>query len=131
MALTKDKLAKIRVDLNAALAEVAKKHGLARLTAGNCTFEQTGAFTWKVEGLAEGGLTKEQSRYDEGRWLGLPARGSSFVANGKTHTTWGLSKTGAKVITECSDGQKYNWPLDAIKQKFPKPDAGEVQRVHG
>jgi len=60
MALTKQKLQAIRVDLQAALDTVAKKHGLARLVAGNCTFEKTGAFTWKLEGIEEGGLAKEQ-----------------------------------------------------------------------
>ena len=119
MALTKQKLQAIRVDLQAALDTVAKKHGLARLVAGNCTFEKTGAFTWKLEGIEEGGLAKEQRRYDENKWLGLPARGAEFKSGGKVYTCWGLNTTGSKVIAECNDGKRYNWPVEAVRRFFP------------
>jgi hypothetical protein len=132
MALTKLKLAAIRVDLQAALDSVAKKHGLARLVAGHCTFETTGAFTWKLEGIEQGGLAKEQRRYDENTWLGLPERGAEFTSRGKTHKTWGLNTTGSKVITECSDGARYNWPLEAIRKFFPKdPIASDLKKIVG
>lgn len=124
--ITKAKLAAVRDALDAALAKIAEQHGLASFRSASCVYEPTGAFTFKIHGVAAGGLTKEQRRYDEGQWLGLPERGSEFSANGKTHRTWGLNSTGSKVITECSDGQKYNWPLAAIKAKFPPPPENDA-----
>lgn len=132
MELTKDKLRALRVAMDAALAKIAKEHGLAQLRAGSCTFEKTGAFSFRVEGLADGGLTKEQRRYDENMWLGLPMRGAQFESGRKQHTTWGLNSTGTKVITECSDGQRYNWPLDSIKRFFPQdPIARDLKKIVG
>jgi len=119
MELTKEKLQAIRVDLQAALDAVARKHGLAQFIAGNCTFDRTGSFSWKLEGVADGGLAKEQRTYDENRWLGLPERGSEFKQGGKVHKTWGLTR-GSKVITECSDGKRYTWKVDAIRSYFPQ-----------
>lgn len=118
MSLTKQQLAAIRIDLQAALDGVAKKHGLAHLNAGNCTYETTGAFTWKLEGLAAGGVTKDERRYDDNAWLGLPPRGSEFTSRGMTHKTAGLT-SGSKVITECSDGKRYKWDVEAIRRFFP------------
>lgn len=62
MTITKELLKTLRVDMDAALAAVAEKHGVS-LKVGNCTFSAD-TFTFKVEGIAEGGVTKEAAYYE-------------------------------------------------------------------
>lgn len=118
MELTKDKLRALRVAMDAALAQVAKEQGLKTLRAGNCTYDRSGGFTFKVEGIVDGGLSQDEQRYEDNRWLGLPARGATFKSGGDVHTCWGLTR-GSKVITTCSNGKQYKWPVDAIHRFFP------------
>ena len=123
-AITKEKLRLLRLAMDAALAPIAKAHGLASLTAGHVTFDShAGSFHFKVEGVTVGGLTPEQSRYDSCTWLRLPQRGASFTHDGKVHTITGLNTTGSKVITT-QDGKRYTWPVEEVRRHFPNAAGG-------
>lgn len=51
-------LTQLRVALNAALAPVAKAHGIT-LTLGRCSYTRTGQFTFKLEGVAAGSVDRD------------------------------------------------------------------------
>lgn len=53
----------IRTDIDALLAAVAKKHGLRSLALGRCTFTPDGSFTFKLDGIADGGASKHEQLY--------------------------------------------------------------------
>lgn len=58
---TKAQVQAIYNDIDAALAEIAKKHGLDKLKLGNCSFSNDG-FTSKLEGIFSGGESKEMQK---------------------------------------------------------------------
>jgi hypothetical protein len=114
--LSKAVLQAMRADLDKALADVAKKHGLQSLRSGNCTFNpDSGNFTMKVEGIAQGGTDKksaaEAAEYDMYRDFKpeLPPRGSKFEHSGKRHEVIGCNRGCTKIITRASDGKKYQF----------------------
>lgn len=86
--ITRELLAKMRADMDAALAAVATKHGVA-LRVGNCTFDATTAkFALTVAAVGQGqqGLTPEEVKAaaDWQRYATLEGLGKDWV--GKTFT---------------------------------------------
>jgi len=112
--ITKEMLRALRFDIDAALVAVAEKHGLKSLTTGSATFGP-GHFTMKLDGLAEGGKSREAARYESAGFLGLPPLGSTFRSGGHTYTTVGLNTTGSKVLCDREDGKTYLYPVDTCK----------------
>lgn len=115
--ISKDFVKTLRPEIDAALAAIAKAHGLASLRGGNCSFDPiAGTFTLKVEGLAANALGKDASRYVQTHeMLGLPVRGTEFTANGIAYKTDGISSTGAKVtIVRLSDEKKFLMNTDFV-----------------
>lgn len=55
------KIAAINIDVQAALDEIASKHGLDKLARGRCTFTDNG-FDFKVSAIFSGGDTKEMAK---------------------------------------------------------------------
>lgn len=110
--ITRDTLKDLRAEINAALAVIGAKHGLT-LKTGNATFGPDN-FTMKVEGIREGGLDKDATRYANSiRLLGLPPLGTEFKNGGQIYKTVGVNTTGTKVI--CSNnGKKFLFHTDSV-----------------
>jgi hypothetical protein len=106
MSVTREKLWNLRTDIDKAMTEIAKRHGLKSLKLGKCVFLPD-SFTFKLEGLEEGGLTKETTRYKmEHEYLKLPPLGASFSHAGKSYVIVGLNTTGTKVLATLN-GKTY------------------------
>lgn len=121
--INKDFLRDLRVDIDTALMAVAKNHEIS-LKAGQCTFDpSSGNFTFKLEGVAKGGLDKRGALYQDLRRLRptLPELRSTFVYNGKQHEIVGANTTGSKVIVKCGD-KGYQFPVDVIERLCAKSD---------
>lgn len=116
--MDKNLLQQIRVDMNAALAAVAKKHRLSKLAAGNCSYDPAGCFTFKVEGVTGGGLDKDAARYEANRsaWPRLPKVGSVFQSKGARPCKIVGMTAGGKVIFE-KDGGRFVIEADALQQR--------------
>lgn len=101
--ISKDKLKAIRASIDAALAQVAREHGLSALKAGNCTYDTQGSFTFKVDGTEAGGLTKEQQVYRDAMTLhdGLPELGAKLTINRRQVKIVGANSTCTKVQAKC------------------------------
>lgn len=114
MSISRDQLKAIRVSLDAALAAVAKEHGLKSFKAGNCTFSPEGSFVFKVEGVAADGASKDEQLYDILRssnptlW---PERGTDaarMIYSGEPIELFGANSTLSKVIyRRVSDGKNF------------------------
>lgn len=129
MDITPDMLRALRSDINAALAPLATKYGLTKLAAGNASYS-AGAFTMKLEGLATGGLTKEEQRYDKHRATGwqmqwLPARGAAVLYGGDQFTATGINSTGTKVIGTFAKrpGKSFIVPVDLLRMAVERAQA--------
>jgi len=112
----------LRPEIDKALAEIAKKRGLKSLRAGNASFTNDGFFSLKVEGILEGGLSKEESFYDDIReTYALPARGAKFTTGfGPTfreYTIVGTNTTGSKIIVKRTGIEGLRLlPIDVVKR---------------
>lgn len=116
---TKDVIRAIRPELDKALAEIAKTHGLKELRAGNGKYTDGGAFSIKIEGIIAGGLSKEESFYDRiASDFGLPPRGTHFTANGGVeYTIVGTNTTGSKIIvTRPGKEGRFLIPVSLVKR---------------
>lgn len=114
MEVTKALLSALRTDIDAALAEVGRKHGVT-LNAGNASYDPAGSFHFKLLGQLLGAPSKDEIRYDrEHGWLKLPPRGSSVVIGRVEYKTWGLNSTASKVIMQRADGKKFLYATDVI-----------------
>lgn len=113
--LDTNKLQAIREDMTAAMAALLKKHDLATLNVGNCTYDPSGSFTFKIDGSIKGGLTKEGALYNSMRSFhtGLPALESTFQHKGNTYTIVGSNTTGTK-IKVTRDGHKYEFTTEQV-----------------
>jgi hypothetical protein len=118
--LTPELLGRLRVSLRVALDEIGAKHGMT-LRDGNCTYSADGAFTLKIEGVVAGGLTKEQSAYEQMReMIGLPPRGAKVRAKVKGRdailTVDGFRSK--KVLLKDESGLQYKVDPDWIKSRL-------------
>lgn len=121
----KEVIRALRPDIDEALAEIAKKHGLKELHAGNASYTSGGAFSIKVEGIISGGLSKEESFYDEiARDFGLAPRGTVFrYGADREYTILGCNSTGSKIIvTRTGKEGRFLIPLELVK-RFAKAAA--------
>lgn len=72
-------------------------------------------FSVTVEGVLEGGRTRQQELYDAYRATnGLPVIGTEVVMGGKTLTIAGMTNAG-KVILNGSNGKSYTASAPAVK----------------
>ena len=107
----------LRPEIDAAVAAVASRYGLASLHCGNGSFDPVaGTFTFKLEGAAEGAIGKAAALYmsPDARFLGLPPLGSKFTWAGHSYVTAGLKPSGSKVICTRDDGNEYLFPVDFV-----------------
>lgn len=115
----KEAIRALRPDIDKALAEIAKKHGLKELVAGNASYTHGGSFSIKVEGIIAGGLSKEESFYDQiATDLGLPPRGTIFrYGADREYTIRGTNATGSKIIVERTGKEgRFLLPIHLVKQ---------------
>ena len=113
---TKNVMQALRPEINAALAEIAKKHNLQSLQITSGTFSREGNFRWKLEGLAKGGLDKDAERYKQSMFLGLPELGTKFSIGGRSYVTTGINTTGTKIHITRDDGKRQLAPTDVVKR---------------
>ena len=113
--LTKAEMTQIRSKLDAALAELVKTNPkIAQLRLGNATFSpEGGTFTFKLDGMVVGGLTKEAQRYDlyTAHNPKYPKRDKKIRVIGKVGFITGMNQTGTKAMfTEFANGK--SWLID-------------------
>lgn len=121
MLIDKDTLQRLRVEMNAALAPIAARHGLAKLNATNCTYDKGGNFTFKVEGLVTGGKSKEAQEYDAIRafYPKLPALDSMVKLGSAREDYIVRGKRRSTVICErVSNGKSYLFKFEPFKVQF-------------
>jgi hypothetical protein len=111
----------IRAQIDAALADIATLNGLQTLRTGACTFDREGSFTFKVEGLAQGGLSREAQAYKQ--YAAFYKRMPELFAVVKLgaaredYRITGLRRT--KVLAEkLSNGKTYLFQLAQLERHF-------------
>jgi hypothetical protein len=105
--ITREKLQLIRKDMDKALEEVAKKHGLKKLAAGNATFLKS-SFTIKVEGILEGGESPEEQLYNMYvDIMKLPPLHTKFTEQGREYEIVGMNSRRSPLIKETSNGKMF------------------------
>ena len=115
--LTRDQLRALRAEIDAALAPIAAKHHLASLKAGHCSYTATGSFTFKVEGVAAGGMDKIAAQYEaERQWnKDLPPVGAEFTYGGEEYKIVGCKSRGGRIIaTRTRDSKDFIFPRDGV-----------------
>jgi len=122
--IDKPLLKTLREEINAALAEVAKKHGLT-IAAGNASYDPSGTATFKlnIAAIADNGkaITPEAVRFSQfATMIGLAPEhlGREF-----THGAFTYSITGLKpdiygkmpIIVERKGGGSFRMATEAVK----------------
>ena len=118
---SRQSLKALRVDLDAAMAKVAAKHGIS-LTAGNISYSPSTA-TIKVEAgvISASGVvvTKEAKAFDQYKnlvGLGSLNVGDAVVVQGKDYTITGYKpRSKSAVCIENANGTGYKVSVDMIK----------------
>lgn len=122
--LTKDKLNAIRDDLDAALAEIGKKHGFT-MNTGKITYASD-SFTAKIEALAVGAKTDNEKRYEATCDLyHLPPLNTVLEYAKRTFKIIGMTSR-SKVELEAG-GKTFTAPIDGIAKAASA--AGLVKRA--
>lgn len=112
-------LATIRPEIDAALAVIAKKHGLQQLRTGKGTYNpDANNFSLKLEGIAANGKDKDAARLEDfGRFDDeLPKLGDKFDQRTGLYTVVGINTTGSKILATDPQGKKWLCPTDAVKK---------------
>jgi hypothetical protein len=114
----KDTIRALRPEIEKALAEIAKKHGLKELRTGSASYTDGGSFSIKIDGVIAGGLDKAAGLYvsRDAAFLGLPPLGTEFWNKGVSYKTVGLNTTGSKVIVETPTGKRFLFPPEVVKR---------------
>ena len=117
MSDVKATMQQLRPAIDAALAQIAKDFGLAELHLGSGKYDPRGSFTFKLEGVMSGGLTREAIMYNEMRGLdGLPPLGTKFKGRDGQYEISGMNSTGTKVLAKREqDGKQFWWRTPGLK----------------
>ena len=105
MNVSKDLLQAMRPEIVAALAPIAAKYGLEKLELGRGSYDPGGgSFSFKLEGIAAGGLSQDARRYENerkynrsGKW---PKVGDTVEWGGEALTVAGMGQGGAIYVTK-------------------------------
>lgn len=111
--VSKEKLAKIRVDIDKALADVAKSNGIDSIKIGTIRFDENG-FRTTIEAKFEGGESIELSTLRiNAKLLGFKPEiaGAKINYANKEYTVTGLKRT--KMTLEHA-GKTFVAPVDTI-----------------
>lgn len=99
-----------------------KALGLQSLTLGNATFDPNGNFTFKLAGVAAGGLSPEASAYETLRLYEprLPPVGTRFDMVARTFIITGAKQRSEKInVTDVANGKPYVIALAAVLRNLP------------
>lgn len=120
MTIDRNLLRAVRASLDAALAGVAEEHGLRSLKSCACTFDpRAGCFTFKVEGVVEGGVDRGGALYEQLRRLrpALPTRETEFVYEDERYRIVGANTTLTKVLVRrVRDDKGYQFRVGAVER---------------
>lgn len=116
----------IRKDLAPALAEVAKRNGLAELKLGKITYDPAaGTFGGKLSGIIDGGMTEDAARYERTRkgWgcKHYPELGTA-MPGGRPMKITGMTR-GGKITLVDPAGKAWTIGHAAFERAFPMPKA--------
>lgn len=115
--LDRNQMKELRVAINKALTPVSQQFSLEKLQVESGTFDpERGWFTFKLEGAASGGVSREQAAYD--MWAPvykLPKHGTPFVYGGKRYKIAGFAARGRKVLASL-DGKMFKFPVDVVQR---------------
>jgi hypothetical protein len=120
--LNKETLAKVRRDLDAALAQVASANGLQSLKSGKCVYDPaSGNFTFKVEGVVEGGADETGARYDRyargpNSLNPLPARGTTFRTGGHDWKIIGMTGGGKILASRAGSDKRFTFHREDVSR---------------
>lgn len=119
MSISKEEVGALRSAIDAALAPVIAKHGLASIKCGNATYDESaGRVTFKVEAIKSGGLSQHEAHYDMMRkWdKSLPGRGSQFIYGGEIYSVEGAKGRGRLnfLVRRASNGKVYKMAKEAF-----------------
>lgn len=120
MTIDKELLTRLRADLEKPLNELAGKYGLRSLALGRATYDPAaGTFTFKLEGMAQGGMSKEAQRYDLEREYckGWPERDSTIQWGGESFKVTGMGQGGAIYVTNPA-GKGFRLKRAAFERTF-------------
>lgn len=121
MDATKALMQTIRPEINAALEAIAKRHNIAALKLTSGTYNPDGkSFSFKLEGMAQGGKDPDALRYEQNAsLLMLPPLGTTFKINSFHFTIVGLKKGGANVLCTRSDNgdNRYKVHVDTVRRR--------------
>lgn len=128
-SLTRSDVAQLRIEIDAALAEIAKRHNLL-ISLGNCRFTSTEARFSKITArtqelnLAPGTNVLSVSKLEEQDYLaryaayGLPANSlhRKFTVNGKVFEITGLKPSRKKypVTGKSASGRTFKFSASAV-----------------
>lgn len=119
-SFTRPNVKALRVDLDSALAKVAKEYGI-EISTGNISFSGSNAsIKVKAAVIGDGGMvmTKEATDFSlYAKMNGLDAKlGDTFTYCGKTYTITGWKSRARKnpVLAE-NNGQTYRVPVQLVK----------------
>lgn len=106
----------LRPEINAALQEVAAKHGIT-IKLGNGTYTSVSAdfkVSLKVEGAAESELDNWALFHDLPKGL----FGRTFKSGGETYTISGVKPRSSKfpILATNSQGKTYKFPVETVRQ---------------
>lgn len=114
-------LKQVREKLEKVLPELSKEFGVT-LKTGKGTYDPVnGSFTIKVEGIVDGGLSQEASRYNSLKLImpELPDLESTFSYKGDSYKIVGANSRGSKILaTNTTNGKTYLFSTDYIKLMF-------------
>jgi hypothetical protein len=108
-------LRNLRADVDKALAPLLAAYKLSSLKVGAGTYTRDGSFTFKLEGVTEGGLTRDASAYESWRAMrpNLPPLGSTIEVRGRPYIVRGMNRTGTKVKAEAG-GKTWLLPIGLV-----------------
>jgi hypothetical protein len=138
MGLTSNQVKSILADIDAALAEVAKKHGLDSLRiSGKASFDSDN-FHVKITGVAQGGKDEAARRYEVNFCsYGWPPLKTSFTFNREEYTITGTNNTATNILAKnITNGQSYIFKVDGLQRllqlqgKFAPPAASKGLHLH-
>jgi hypothetical protein len=122
----------IHADLLAALSTIAARHNLNKLSLGKITYTDSD-FHVKLEGVFEGGLSKEAQMYQMVQSYAssnLPPLDTEFDNTNGRYKIIGMNSTRTKVIcTHLQKGKDYLFPLDLLRSiiERQKPKASVTE----
>lgn len=105
--MTRSQVRLIEADVDAALVEIAKKHGLSSLKTTGGSFSKEN-FVLKVTGVVVGGLDESEARYErEAAFLKLPPLGTVFDYVRNKYRIVGLTGSGNVLAKRVGTDRTY------------------------